>query len=54
MTMKLFMQAITKFLLGIILVGMLIFLPAGTFSYFNGWFYDSRIWSTIWVVYVAG
>ncbi len=35
--MKLFLQAITKFLLGVILVGALLFLPAGTFSYFNGW-----------------
>lgn len=37
MTIKLFIQAITKFLLGIVLVGVLIFLPAGTFSFFNGW-----------------
>jgi len=37
MTMKLFLSAIAKFLLGVALVGVLIFLPAGTFSYFNGW-----------------
>lgn len=37
MTRTLFFGAITKFLLGIVLVGLLIFLPAGTFSYFNGW-----------------
>lgn len=37
MTTKLFIQAITKFLLGIVLVGMLLFLPAGTLSFFNGW-----------------
>lgn len=37
MSIKLFLGAITKFLLGIALVGALIFLPAGTFSYFNGW-----------------
>ena len=37
MTSKLFFQAITKFLLGVVLVGLLIFLPAGTFLYFNGW-----------------
>lgn len=35
--MKLFVGAITKFLLGVVLVGLLIFLPAGTFSFFNGW-----------------
>ena len=37
MTMKLFLGAITKYLFGVALVGLLIFLPAGTFSYFNGW-----------------
>ena len=37
MTTKLFIQAIIKFLLGVILVGLLIFLPAGTVSYANGW-----------------
>lgn len=37
MTAKLFIQAITKFILGIILVGALIFLPAGTWQFANGW-----------------
>lgn len=35
--MKLFLQAIFKFLLGVVLVATLLFLPAGTFSFFNGW-----------------
>ena len=39
MTTKLFIQAITKFILGIILVGLLIFLPAGTINYWNGWIF---------------
>lgn len=39
MTLKLFFQAIIKFLLGIVLVGALIFLPAGTLAYFNGWLF---------------
>ena len=39
MTIKLFLQAITKFIFGFILVGLLIFLPAGTFSFFNGWLF---------------
>lgn len=34
---KLFLQAVLKFFLGVVLVGVLIFLPAGTFSYFGGW-----------------
>ena len=37
MTTKLFIQAIIKFFLGVVLVGALIFLPAGTFSFFYGW-----------------
>ena len=37
MTVKLFFQAISKFLLGVILVGVLIFLPAGTLEFLNGW-----------------
>lgn len=36
MTIKLFIQAIAKFLSGVVLVGLLIFLPAGTFSFSNG------------------
>ena len=38
-TTKLFIQAITKFILGAVLVGLLVFLPAGTFSFFNGWLF---------------
>ena len=37
MTVKLFFSAIIKFLLGVALVGALIFLPAGTLEFFNGW-----------------
>ena len=33
----LFVEAVSKFLLGVVLVGALIFLPAGTVSFFNGW-----------------
>lgn len=39
MTAKLFVSAILKFSLGVVLVGLLIFLPAGTFAYFNGWLF---------------
>lgn len=37
MTAKLFVQAILKFALGVVLVGALIFLPAGSLSFYNGW-----------------
>ena len=36
MNIKLFIEAIIKFLLGIILVGLLIFIPAGTIKFYNG------------------
>ena len=39
MTVKLFISAITKFLLGVILVGLLLFLPAGTLNWFGGWLF---------------
>lgn len=39
MNKKLFFQAITKFLLGVIAVMALLFIPAGTFKYWNGWLF---------------
>ena len=39
MTTKLFIQAIGKFLFGLILVGALLFIPAGTIRYPNGWIF---------------
>ena len=36
MDRKLFVQALVKFFLGVVLVGILIFLPAGTMNFFNG------------------
>lgn len=37
MTKKLFLQALAKFSCGIIAVGVLLFLPAGTLWWLNGW-----------------
>ena len=34
---KLFLQALGKFLLGVVIVGLLLFLPAGSLSYWQGW-----------------
>ncbi len=39
MDIKLFFQAITKFLLGLIIVGLLLFVPAGSLDYWNGWLF---------------
>ena len=39
MNIKLLLEAITKFLLGLVLVCLLLFVPAGTINYFNGWLF---------------
>ena len=37
MDSKLFAQAIVKFMSGLLIVGLLLFLPAGTFAYWQAW-----------------
>ena len=39
MDIKLFLKAISKYLFGVILVGILLFVPAGTFNYWNAWLF---------------
>lgn len=39
MNKKLCLQAIIKFVFGVLLVGLLVFLPAGTLQFFNGWLF---------------
>ena len=37
MSLSLFLQAIAKFFCGVVIIGLLIFWPAGTLAFFNGW-----------------
>ena len=37
--MKLLFKALIKFIIGLLLVGLLLFLPAGSFEYLNGWLF---------------
>ena len=37
MNRSLFGKAICKFLAGVVLMGLLLFLPAGTFNWWQGW-----------------
>ena len=37
--MKLLLNALTKYIMGLLLVGALLFLPAGTLGYTNGWLF---------------
>lgn len=39
MNMKLFFQAIIKFVLGVMIIGVLLFIPANTIYYWNGWLF---------------
>ena len=50
MNKKLFFEAIFKFLLGVILIGVLIFLPAGTFNYLNGWIFMGILFIPMFIV----
>ncbi len=39
MTLKLLIQALVKILCGILVLGLLLFLPAGTLRWYNGWLF---------------
>ena len=39
MSIKLFVEAIIKFVFGVLIIGLLIFLPANTINYWNGWLF---------------
>ena len=39
MNMKLFFEAIIKFAIGALIVGLLVFIPAKTINYWNGWLF---------------
>lgn len=49
MNKKLFSQAITKFLLGLIIVGALLFIPANSLSYWNGWLFLSLLFIPMFI-----
>ncbi|MEE0999240.1 MAG: isoprenylcysteine carboxylmethyltransferase family protein, partial [Treponemataceae bacterium] len=46
---KLLLNTLVKFFAGIILVGALLFLPAGTFNYFNGWLFMGFLFIPIFI-----
>ena len=51
--MKLLFRAITKFIVGLVLVGMLLFLPAGTFVYVNAWMFIALLFIPIFILGVV-
>lgn len=49
MTTKLFVQALTKFLAGLLLVGLLLFLPAGTFNFWQAWLFIGILFGPMFI-----
>ena len=50
MSIKLFVQAITKFILGVIIVGALLFIPANTLDYWNAWLFMGLLFIPMFIV----
>ena len=49
MTLKLFVQALTNFLAGLLLVGLLLFLPAGTFYFWQAWLFIGILFGPMFI-----
>ncbi|MCM1024381.1 MAG: isoprenylcysteine carboxylmethyltransferase family protein [Prevotella sp.] len=49
MSAKLFFQAIAKYLLGVIAIGVLLFLPAGTLYWLNGWIFMGTLFAPMFL-----
>ena len=49
LSIKLFFEAIIKFLLGVILVGLLVFLPAGSLMFTNGWLFMGMLFIPMFI-----
>lgn len=50
MTFKLFIQGLIKFIIGIILVGLLIFIPAGSIEFTKGWLFMGLLFIPMFIV----
>ena len=48
--MNLLIQTITKFILGVILIGAMLFIPAGTFYFWNAWLFMALLFVPMFFV----
>ena len=48
--MKLILNSLIKFVLGFVLVGALLFLPAGTFNYFGAWLFIALLFIPMFIM----
>ena len=53
MTAQLFIQALGKFFLGLIVVGVLLFVPAGTLDYWQGWMFVALLFVPMFIAGVV-
>ena len=49
MDTKLFLQALSKFLIGLIIICILLFVPAGTINYQNGWLFIALLFIPMFI-----
>ena len=49
MNIKLFIQAIIKYIFGVLIVGSLLFIPANSFAYWNGWLFMGLLFIPMFV-----
>ena len=49
MNIKLFLQAIIKYIFGVLIVGSLLFIPANSFEYWNGWLFMGLLFIPMFV-----
>ena len=49
MNIKLFIQAIIKYIFGVLIVGSLLFIPANSFKYWNGWLFMELLFISMFV-----
>lgn len=52
MDVKLFFQAIIKLVLGVIIIGLLLFIPANTIYYWNGWLFMGLLFIPMFIVVI--
>ena len=50
MDRKLFIQAITKFIIGFIIISLFLFIPAGTLNYWNAWLFIFILFIPMFIV----
>ena len=48
--MKLLFQALTKYVLGLVMIGAMLFWPAGTFNYWNAWLFIALLFIPMFIL----